>query len=190
MSSGAERIACIIEQIIRENTKVSISLNIVLTIQPRNDTFQKCRLLIVTSIALKLRDPDGQLQHVISIGNITGEPICAGLAISGLTILVPVNARKLEMAAGAVAHEITCPYSGAVIAAGGGAVVIVPEDIWSTNTDRVSEWLHVGEIALSGGGWEDIGGARVCEVGLIETKYVQRASCLHCGCPIWIIAGR
>lgn len=157
MSSGAERIASIIKQIIRENTKVSISLNVILTIQPRDHAFQKRRLLNIASIALKFRDPDGQLQCIISIGDITGEPICAGLAISRLTILVPVNARKVEIAAGAVSHKISCPYSGAVIAAGRSAIVVVPEDIGSADTDESTEGFHVSEIALSSVGRKDIG---------------------------------
>lgn len=100
ISKIRERVSSCVDQITRENSKISISCDVTLSIQPWQDSFQERNLLCLGTITLKLGDPDRQFHNIVGICDVRFEPV--NITAS----LVVVNGREVKMATRTISHEL------------------------------------------------------------------------------------
>lgn len=147
----------------RFNLEVGIPVHTVaLIIQPRQDTLQELRLLIIAARGRELSQPDrAAAGHSLGLPDVVLEVLHAVVGSEA----VPVDGEEIDVAATALLEESgevleTLVRVGAV--ADGGRTQLDVAVVFGV------EGLHVGHPALDGGGYVHVGLGG--EIGLVESE--------------------
>ena len=157
--------AIALNQIPRPIKEIRIPLHIRHSIQPRQRLPHETLILRVrapTTVDPELRQPDRQTRLVVRELDVVLQ------VREGVDVVVPVQVDEVDLAAGAVAHEVSqiCETAGrSAVGDGGGAEACLP-----------GERHHVGFVGGDGGVDGHAGGvAVVAGVGLVEGHEGGRA---------------